>query len=114
MSEALQQDRREFDMRLKVMDQKLDDHGNDLREIRNVLITIATQAEKLNALQAAHNEMRADFNELDLRVRAVKEFQASCPRKNVDANIKALWGIVLGGAGTIGTILLAHIFGGNK
>lgn len=114
------EDRREFDARLKVMDQKLDDHGQDLREIRNVLITIASQAEKINSLQAQHNELRGTLNEVEIRVRAGESFRAACPASSIrdcieenTKGIKTIWVTILSISGALGAVFIAHIFGGK-
>lgn len=107
-------DRREIDIRLKIMDQKLDDHGNDLREIRNVLITIAQQAEKLNALTATQNEFRDYLSNLESRVRVGEAFRAACPQKSIQSNIQTLWVFILGMSTAFGAAVIAHVFGGAK
>jgi predicted phage tail protein len=96
------------------MDQKLDDHGKDLREIRNAIVAIATQAERINALTSMQNELRSSMNEMELRVRILGEFQAACPKGNVITNIRYLWTVISGVAAVLGASFLAHIFGGGN
>ena len=107
------EDRREFDARLTTIDRKLDDHGQDLREIRNSLVTIAQQAERLNSLTAMQNELRGDMNELEIRVRAGEAFRAACPALNIKSNIRVIWIYIIGVSAAVGTAMLGHIFGGK-
>lgn len=109
----MNEERREYDIRLANMDKKLDDHGVDLREIRNAIVSIATQAERINSLSASQNAIRSEMNEMEIRIRVLSEFQAACPKGNVMINIRALWTTVATTIAAIGTVLLAHIFGGN-
>ncbi len=117
-------DRREYDARLRALDeklderfkvqgQKLDDHGQDLREIRGALTIIAQQSERLNSLFVMQNELRDDVTKLETRMRSEEVFQAACPAKTLRSNINALWLCVMGDAGAFGATLLAHIFGGK-
>ena len=100
-----------LDERFKVQGQKLDDHGQDLREIRNSLVTIAQQAERLNSLTAMQNELRGDMSALEVRLREVESFQSACPQKNINGNVKALWLYTLGVSAAMGAAMLNHIFG---
>ena len=119
------EDRREFeaklsamdeklDSRFKTTDQKLDDHGKDLREIRNSLVVIVQQAERLNSLTAMQNELRSDMGSIEQRLRIAESFQAACPQRSIASNIKALWLYVLGVSAAMGAAMLGHIFGGGN
>ena len=108
------EDRREFDARLNALDQKLDGHGQDLRDIRNSLMTIAQQAERLNSLASQQNELRSDLGGIEQRLRNAEAFQAACPQRSIASNIKALWLYVLGVSAAMGAAMLSHIFGGGN
>ena len=102
-----------FQIQIDNMDKKLDDHGNDLREIRSTLQALASQAERINALQASHNNLRQTLDNVEVRLRLISEFQASCPRIGVMTNIHALWAVVIGSAGAMGATFIAHLTGGK-
>jgi hypothetical protein len=102
-----------FQIQIDNMDQKLDDHGKDLREIRSTLQVLASQAERINALQTSHNNLRQSLDSVEVRLRTISEFQASCPRVGVMTNIHALWAVVIGSAGALGAAFIAHVTGGK-
>ena len=96
-----------FQIQIAQMDKKLDDHGDDLKEIRKTLETIAVQAVQIGNLQASQAENRGDINALFMRFSEVEKWQATCPRKS----IARLWGIVMSVSSIFGLIMLYHLLG---
>lgn len=99
-----------FQIQLHNMDKKLDEHGDDLREIRNTLSTIAEQAVQIANIQATQVEFKAQMYEMEKRMGKMKEWQVTCPRTQVSHLWKTIAAVSLAMTGAF----LSHIFGSGK
>ncbi len=83
------------DQRLKSIEKKLDAHGDTLGDIQQTLNLLAVQNERIVAIQKQLANLWRKYDELASpnggMLTDIKSFQASCPRKNMSAQIKWLW-----------------------
>jgi hypothetical protein len=102
--------RREYDRQLILIDKKLDQHSEQLENLRQTLSTIAVQSVQIQTLQSMQTEMRGDINEIYLRVEKLYNFQSTCPKKSLGT----LWGVIVAMVLAASTAFMSHVFGGGK
>lgn len=84
-------------------------HAEDLKEIKETLNTIAVQDERIRQVESQTGALWQKYDALTAQdgiVARMREYQASCPRKEVDNLRKMFWGMILG-SGSIYIGLLA-------
>jgi hypothetical protein len=102
--------RRDYDRQLVMIDKKLDQHSEQLENLRQTLSTIAVQSIQIQTLQAMQTEMRGDINEMYGRLENINNFQTTCPKKNLGV----LWGVIIAMIMSMGGSFFMHVFGASK
>jgi len=96
-------------LQIDTMDKKLDGHGDDLKEIRRTLETIAVQSVQIANLSAIQTEHHATIEHMRGQLSLMMNWQAGCPRNSVNKLWGMLWGLVIVLLGAF----IAHIINGG-
>ena len=84
-----------FQIQIENMDRKLDDHGDDLREIRKTLETIAIQSVQIQNITAVQTEHHHVIGRMQEQLNLMMNWQAGCPRTSVSKLWLMLWGVLI-------------------
>ncbi len=95
----------EYDFRLDIVNEKLDNHGTILEAIRKDMNAIAVQSVQIANIQKVQMEHHSDIKTIEDKISLISNWQAGCPR----AQIRQLWAVIISIAGTFGVIFLYHI-----
>ena len=79
------------DLMEKLILEKLDDQADRLHKIEQAISVIAVQDERILNMQAQLNSLWKKYDKAfspDGTVSGIKNFQASCPRDNIDKTLK--------------------------
>lgn len=100
-------ERRASDIKLEMIEKKLDEHSTVLNRIMETMQQISIQQVHIQSLQAMQNEMRGDIGEIYQAISDIRSFQANCPRPSVSNIWKTIVSLSLLMAGAF----IAHVFG---
>ena len=84
-----------FQIQIENMDRKLDEHGDDLREIRKTMELIAVQNVQIANLQTAQSQDHAAVELMRGQLNLMMNWQAGCPRSSVNKLWMMFWGVVI-------------------
>lgn len=84
-----------FQIQIENMDRKLDEHGDDLREIRKTMELIAVQNVQIANLQTAQSQDHAAVELMRGQLSLMMNWQAGCPRSSVNKLWMMFWGVVI-------------------
>ena len=80
-----------FQIQIENMDRKLDEHGDDLREIRKTMELIAVQNVQIANLQTAQSQDHAAVELMRGQLSLMMNWQAGCPRPSVNKLWMMFW-----------------------
>jgi len=84
-----------WQIQINNMDQKLDEHGDDLKEIRKTLGTIAVQSEQIQNITSIQREHHTQIETIRNQLGLMMNWQSGCPRKSVSMLWGFFWALVL-------------------
>ena len=84
-----------FQIQIENMDRKLDEHGDDLKEIRKTMELIAVQNIQIANLQTSQAEHHAAIELMRNQLNLMMNWQAGCPRPSVNKLWMMFWGVVI-------------------
>ena len=84
-----------FQVQIENMDRKLDEHGDNLKNIQKTLETIAVQSVQITHINSIQTEHHLVIEQMRDHLNLMRNWQGGCPRNSVNKLWAMFWGMVV-------------------